>query len=333
LSALPFAFFIVKKVKLTIFLFFLAFILTILISFALGGYLHYENLFFIIPFLFTYNIFKESNVPTFSTLIVVSIPSLLYALFQFQYGYLQFELDWIKSGVGVVSEAGYFVTEDLRPFSTLAGTPELALLTSGLLYISLRKERYIYVMLFAFMLLLTGSRGMILSTFIAIAIDRLNISPRRKVLLGIFVGFIAYITIPAYYWISSYFSSVLEFSRLAVLGTYTHRVDIANEYLSNLNLFHIISPVSLESMTGERVMLDNLYLRLLNDFGGLFSLIIIFIVINFIKSRSTAFFAVLYFCYGYYAELQYAFYFNSLFFIFLYLFYYKEVNYGIAKCR
>lgn len=247
----------------------------------------------------------------------IFIASIAYALYQKQFGYLPHELNWIMSGISVVKEQGYFVSEDLRPFAFYAGVPEFGFVSGIFAYIAMRRSSITYSLLGLMGVFIAGSRGIILSMCIALLMlwmekKRPLYSKANIVWLAFALAIVAYLILSVWLPSTSYGNMEQDAeSRLMTYGTFNARVITLLNFYGQLNISNIWFGVGLNEL------FDNFYLTLLNDFGvgGLIAYLLY--MINLAKTRCGMFFCVVILSYNLYADAMFSLYFSYNAFLFL----------------
>ena len=173
----------------------------------------------------------------------VFIVTLAYGLLQKFYGYFPNELDWIYSNVGAVRMEAFFVTPEIRPFSMFSGVPEFGFFSSIMLFFSIQKKSLIFFILSAFGIYLAGSRGIMLSTAVALSILLLSrlpitklIQPRLLFAAGIILSISCYIFLMLVLPSTGFLESKDDESRLLIYGTFNYRVFMLIDFFSSNQL-------------------------------------------------------------------------------------------------
>lgn len=87
----------------------------------------YSLLLFVIPMLFRT---REEIVHLLRLLTVAWIPVMIYGVYQLAYGYQEFEIDYLHTGLSI--EIHQLVTQRIRPFSTLSAPTALGTVGAGI---------------------------------------------------------------------------------------------------------------------------------------------------------------------------------------------------------
>lgn len=243
----------------------------------------------------------------------------LYALYQKIFGYTFIELNWIYSGLGTVGKEGYFVREDIRPLSFLAGTPELALFYSLFFYHFYKKEEPVLALFCIFMVFICGSRGVILalviSIFLLLISKHIKYFSRysRGITMPFLLNFLAYLALT---FIGPLIAALSPGSRLLVFGTFNARLETAIKfYLDNKDGYFVLP------FSDTSIVYDNAYLSLVSIFT-VFGLIALFYFLNKKANTEAKTFSLsLAIGYSFYSDLFLSFF--SLFFI-LAIYFYKD---------
>jgi hypothetical protein len=250
--------------------------------------------------LFARNLHYREVEEAFWKLRYIFFISLLYGLCQKQFGYLPHELQWIVKGVGSVTKEGYFITDELRPFSFYAGVPEFGFFSTIFVYIGIRRKSLLFFLLGLFGVFLAGSRGVLISLVIALLMLLLERHLTRRN-----VAMIGFVTAIAMYGVLSIWlpaSGLLEDfgagdSRLTVYGTFNARVEMLLDFISRVNSANIWY-----GFGNEWAVYDNFYLTLINDFGVFGLLAFLWYMVKEVKTSCGMFFCILVLSYSLYAD-------------------------------
>lgn len=249
---------------------------------------------------FARNLHYKEVEDAFWKLRYIFFISLLYGLYQKQFGYLPNEMQWILKGVGSVGTEGYFTTDELRPFSFYAGVPEFGFFSSIFVYIGIRRKSLLVFLLGLFGVFLAGSRGVLLSLGIALLMLLLEkrLTRRNVVLIGFATAIAMYCVLSL--WLPT--SGLLEDfgasdSRLMVYGTFNARVEMLLDFILRVDSANIWYGV------GSKISVyDNFYLTLINDFGVFGLLAFLWYMVKSAKTSCGMFFCVLVLSYSLYAD-------------------------------
>lgn len=292
----------------------------VLIAYGLiDGKIIKGNLIFIVLLLFSQQFEKFNFTGFLSSLQWYFWTVSAYGLAQRYFGYNSFELAWIKSGLGVVGEAGYYVTDDIRPFSVFAGVPEFGFFAVIFSYFFLYKKKYAFFTFALVLLLVIGSRGVILGALVSHIIIYLF---KNKHTIGLLVSLLASLLLYLIFPLIASFNLLIAHessTRLLVYGTLNARYLSAIEYYNSFKIQNLILPLNLEQRIKDLgLVIDNTYLRLLNDLSVVGIVIMLILFISTVNSTRRLFFSSFFICYGFYAELNYGLYFMYNF-MFVYL--------------
>lgn len=253
---------------------------------------------------------------TFRAFLPFFVLITLYAIYQKLFGYTFVELNWIKAGVGAVSEVGYFIRDDVRPLSFLAGTPELSLFFCVYFYYFLVSKSKLGMLLSFSMLLVSGSRGVLVAflilAFLLFVKKYLFTKTRFSTLLFCTLLFnaISYFTLTL---IGPLIAALAPEQRLFVFGTFNARVETLVEFfITNRHSYFLLS------FADHEKVYDNAYLTFISIFS--ISLLPVFLYFFIKNCQNEKFFvgASLALGYAFYADLFYSYY--ALFFIFVVMF-------------
>ncbi|WP_216606705.1 hypothetical protein, partial [Vibrio sp. 99-70-13A1] len=208
-----------------------------------------------------------------------------YGVYQMTFGYLPFEMAWIRSGVGAVNEAGYFVNDGMRPFSFYSGIPEFAFICSIFCYWSFQRKQNLLCFVFFLMLFYIGSRGIIVSTsiaFLTMFILKNKFSGFKAVFTSLFFNLVCYLTI--FFAFPIFIKPLLvDAGRVAVFGTFNARVDMALDLYSQFQFdFFWLGYDKFQATT------DNMYINLFVNYGvwGILGILLLFKCFAFDKKSS-----------------------------------------------
>lgn len=232
--------------------------------------------------------------------------SVAYAVVQKTFGYLPHEIGWIQSGIGAVRAEGYFLTDEIRSFSFFAGVPEFGFFSAIMMFLAIHRRSVVIFVLAGLGIYLAGSRGVMLST--AIALFTLLIyrarSPRKTAVIGMLLAVAAYLALAIILPLTGFLEVKSDASRLLIYGTFSYRVSLLLELVAELNFANIWYGVR----TGRQIF-DNLYLTLLNDFGILVVVALFVWIWRRIRDRIGVFISVLVLSYCLYADALFSVYF------------------------
>jgi hypothetical protein len=252
----------------------------------------------------------------FLKLKYIFLLSVIYGLVQKFYGYLPQEMAWITNGIGMVGEAGYFVRpEDLRAFSFYAGVAEFGLISSIFLFISIKRTSVMLFIACFIGIIISGSRGMMVSIFIALNCSLLYryFSPKKTVVFGFLLSIFIYIIL-AFILPMTRFVEGPYASRLLVYGTYGARVQVLLDFIGNLTLTNLL----IGGITNNNV-LDNFYLFLIDKFGLVFLVFFIIAMIRSSRSAIGVYVSTIVISYSLYADSMLSVYFVYPAFLFVFL--------------
>ena len=277
------------------------------------SYLNYELLLMYFPPLLIL-LFK----PTFTKMDFYSILQkfqpilaliLVYSLVHKLFGYTFIELNWIYSGLGTVNVEGYFVREDIRPISFLAGTPELTLLYSIYSFYYLKQKNFVLSIFMIFSsFYLAGSRGVIVSLLIALFVlwlskDGRKVSFRWALFLSVFFNILTYFLLVIS---GPFLLAISSDSRMFVYGTFNARFEmLVAFYLKHKDTFFLIPSPDIE-------VYDNSVLTLTSHFTILSNVFLVFVALKFVKTERQLFSLSILLGYALYADVIMGYYFLFL---------------------
>jgi hypothetical protein len=260
---------------------------------------------------------------TLTKLIYLYVILCLYGIFQLYFGFTSFENSWINSDLGTVGSENFNIDTTIRPFSTFAGIPEFTFFCVLFAYYFYIKKKNVLFLTSIIMILISGSRGILISTLIAFFVIYFlkNNSYKRMIIKGFLVSFLFFIGLIFVYPLLFQFSYDSS-SRLIVYGTFNGRVFNWIELLdkgSYLNfLFGNFNSTYTESTTDNLLATDNLYLSLILKLG-IFGLIYFFSFFRNIKlNEKSVFFLIIFMGYGFYADVIFSYYLMFPFFFAVY---------------
>jgi len=253
---------------------------------------------------------------TFRSFLPFFLLITFYAIYQKIFGYTFVELNWIKAGAGAVSEVGYFIRDDVRPLSFLAGTPELSLFFCIYFYYFLMAKNKPGMLLSFLMLLIAGSRGVLVAFIVSIFFLFLKkyifTKTRYSMLLfyTLAANAISYFTLTL---IGPVIAALAPGQRMFVFGTFNARVEtLIDFFVTNYHSYFLVP------FADHEKVYDNAYLTFISIFS--ISLLPIFLYFFIKNCHSEKFFigASLALGYAFYADLFYSYY--AMFFIFVVMF-------------
>ncbi len=231
-----------------------------------------------------------------------------YGIYQNLFGYSSIELAWIRSGLSVVVEEGYFIREDIRPFSTFSSLVEFGLFISIYLYYFSFIKKNILLSIFAFvMLIVIGSRGVLLSVMISFLLTYVFKKYNWKgVLKSIFLSFLSYLIIAVI--LPELLRIISSDNRMLVFGTFNYRFLMVVDFFNNINIEGFF-------IGGDFTdIYDNMYLVLVNSSGICATLILFRYFLKMKFDEKSFFFTSLLFNYMFYSDILFSFYFMFPFF-------------------
>lgn len=239
---------------------------------------------------------------------------LIYGLYQKAFGYSAIEMAWINSGLGIVGSENFFITENIRPFSIFAGTPEFGFFFICYAYYFFSHKKWLLAVTAAAMLIPIGSRGLMISLTVAglvLLLRNLNIPRRVLAIAGIAITFFVYVSLSL---LSSFFNELNPGeSRLLVYGTFNARVLSALEFFQAVDIHNIWTGVG--HIFSLELASDNLYIDLLNNAGLIGLTSFVCLLLYDCKSDRQLFFLVVFFAYGFFAGIIPSLYFMFNFFV------------------
>jgi hypothetical protein len=195
----------------------------------------------------------------------VFVVSVIYAFYQKTFGYLPFEVNWISSGLGHVSELGYYVTDEIRAFSFYAGLPEFGFISCIYFLFSIRARSFLLLILSLSGIFLAGSRGIILSAVLAFFLYLFKIKTINffRPLLLLFLALGAYLFLALILPETGFLEAKDDAYRLLVYGTFAARYSLFIDFLSSYDFLSLM----FGAHQTEVILFDNMYLTVLNNFG------------------------------------------------------------------
>lgn len=239
-----------------------------------------------------------------------------YAIYQNLFGYTSIELNWIRSGLGQVQEVGYFIREDIRPISFLAGTPELTIFFCLYFLYYFRKGSALGCLACLLLIIISGSRGVIVAfsiTFFLIVIKLKfwrSISYKKLTTISLILNVLAYITLTI---IGPLISVFLPNARLFVFGTFNARVDTLIDFYQSNKPSYFMNPVA-----DYGVVYDNSYLTIVSIFTLAALPLFVWKCVTMPNSTKSFFGVSIFLGYALYADIILSYY--ALFLIFFCMF-------------
>ena len=245
---------------------------------------------------------------TLSKLVPLYVLLSLYGLYQFVFGFSSFELGWINSNLGVVGVENVITEKNIRPFSTFAGVPEFSFFCATFMYYFYTKNRRAYCLSAFVMLLISGSRGIIISTLIAFFV--IHWFKEKKFAYMLKIGFL--ISLLVFVGLIFIYPLVFQFSydsasRVLVYGTFNGRIVNWLELLDKASYLNVMFGNFDSVFTGLTV--DNLYLNLLLKMGVFGALYFFSFFTSIILNEKSLFFMIIFLGYSFYADVIFSFYF------------------------
>lgn len=240
--------------------------------------------------------------------------SLLYALYQNHYGYSSWELAYLDSGLGTVAAAGLLLKDDIRAFSVFSGIPEASFFFACSFYVFYTRKSHLFAIFSLVGLLVCGSRGVIVSGFVAWFLLLWPWSSKWKLVLSTFslnlvlYGFLIFV-IP----LTGFLDVKDDELRLFTFGTISYRFSLLLEFIVSFELANIIFPLKLSVD-----YLDNWYLTVFSDLGLILGLIYLTLFFKAIPSSGhiTRFSFLCSVGYCLYSDALFSMYFIVLIFLF-----------------
>ncbi|WP_210413901.1 hypothetical protein [Luteithermobacter gelatinilyticus] len=254
----------------------------------------------------TFNVILAKFFPFF---LLIS----LYAIYQNLFGYTQVELNWIKSGLGQVSEVGYFIRDDIRPISFLAGTPELTIFFCLYFLYFYRRKSFLGCIFCLSMMFVSGSRGVIVAFWVASFLmyfkarfwHRGSYEVLALVSLVINAGVYFLLTI-----VGPAVALLFPEKRLFVFGTFNARIEtLLAFYENNKNVNFMLPTASAE------IVYDNSYLSIVSMFTIFGLPIFLYYCLKASKDQKSFFAISLFLGYAFYADVIYSYYAMFLIFV------------------
>lgn len=276
------------------------------------AFLQYGPILFLLIFSESRTVSELSSI--FWKIRALFLLSILYAAYVKIFGFLPYEISWINSGLGMVRAEGFFVTEEVRPMSFYAGIPEFGFLSSIYVYFSFKKRSYIFFILGICGIYLAGSRGIMVSFVVAAAMAFLyyKYASKKLVILGFSCAVLMYLFFAIILPETGFLEVKDDTSRLLVYGTLGYRFSVLLDFFLLVNMENIWLGVG-----SDRVIFDNFYLTLLNDFGLIGLCFFLYWLISSATNSCSMFFVVLVMSYLLYSDALYSVYFAYNFFLLL----------------
>ena len=311
-SYFPIIFVLGRKVSLTGFIVSFSLLFLLIINGAFDRFILYFPIIFLLIFSVTFRKYEFST--TIKKITPFYIASILYGIFQKLFGYTNFELGWINSGLSYIGVENYFLGENIRPFSFFAGINEFAIFVSIFSYYFFVNKKFVQFFLSILFLILIGSRGVLLATLISLFVIHSSSGHKlqRDTFRIILYSFLIYLFIAVLYpiYIQDFLTRITgENSRLIVYGTFNARLVAAKILISDFSIKNIFLGLNLEpELFAANLHIDNFYLRLINDLGLFVALLVVIILIKNVKNRNQLFSLGMLLSYGFYNDVIPSFY-------------------------
>ena len=254
---------------------------------------------------------------TLTKLIYLYVILCFYGIYQSFFGFTSFENSWINSGLGSIGSENFNTGKSIRPFSTFAGIPEFTFFCALFSYYFYIKKKNILFLTSIIMLMISGSRGILVSTIIAFTVIYFlkNNSYKRMLVKGFLLSFLLFIGLIFIYPLIFQLSFDSS-SRLIVYGTFNGRI------INWIELFDKSSYLNFLfgnfNSTYTELTTDNLYLNLILKLG-IFGFIYFYSFFSRIKlNEKSVFFLIIFMGYGLYADVIFSYYLMFPFFFAVY---------------
>ena len=241
----------------------------------------------------------------------------LYGVAQKYLGYTSVELKWMQSGLSFAEENAFLAMSEIRPFSTFASIPEFTLFIALFIYYFATKKKYALLLFSLFMLYIAGSRGVIISTFIACFFTFFVKKHNTKyVWLSFFISFVIFLFLIFIYPLL--FGGIEDNSRILVYGTFNGRIETLKLVLERANLSSIFIGMNIKGLENIEYAFDNYYFMLIANFGIFGCIYFIHFFVKQKINRKNFYFFIIFLGYGFYADMVFSYYLMFLFFFALY---------------
>ena len=226
-----------------------------------------------------------------------------YSIYQNYFGFLPWDISFLQSGVGNIGFDGYSSHIDIRPFSVFSGLGEATFFYLIASVIFFRRDQYILFLLAISLALISGSRGLlacfVMSMFMVSIFNKQTISKNGLIWWSLASGALLYAIIFMLAPLLTIFQGELQGNRLAFWGSMGGRIHHLLEFFTSFSYSNLFSPLLL-----EQAIYDNILLTMVNDFGCIIAVVILFLVYGCLYSRGyweRIFFSTLV-SYGFFAD-------------------------------
>ena len=274
---------------------------------------NYSIIYYLSP-LFLLMIFKAQLYKIkFSDIVMKTrwllIVSIIYAFIQIIFDFLPHEKMWIYSNLSIVKSPNVFVPgKSIRPFSIFASNPEFSLFCSIYLIEFIRKKNYFWIIISLVSLITAGSRGIMVSFFVAyIIVYMIEVKKRNIIIISLLLGVITYVLLLASSTFLYDISEGYNTSRLLVYGSFYARYEMVLEAMKDYSIYNVFFPYALTKLNIGIITYDNLFITLLFNFG-LVGFFVFWKYFDFVYERKSLFFLSMLVVYGFFADTIYSFY-------------------------
>jgi hypothetical protein len=222
----------------------------------------------------------------------------------------------MRSGLSFADEDAFMAIDEIRPFSTFASIPEFTLFISIFLFYFSIKKQYLNLFFSFFMLYISGSRGVIISTLLSYFFVFILKKVAKKDLIT--TSIISLLTFLFLVYLFPLLFITTEFgARIFAYGTFNGRIELLKTVIDRFSWKSIFLGVDLKGLN-ITFTFDNLYFMLISNFG-IFALIyfLYYMVTKKINAKSF-YFLTIFIGYGFYADMIFSYYLMFLFFFALY---------------
>lgn len=246
--------------------------------------------------------------------------SVIYGLAQYILGYFPFEINWILSDLSVVNADNMLSGDrNIRPFSTYASVPDFSIICFLYLFYFFVKKKRFWIFLSLLGLLISGTRGVIVSTIIVyVLVFILNTNKKNILFYSLISSTLIYLSFIYAAVFLTKISNQFQTSRLLLYGTFNGRVENLINKFSEFEIYNLLLPASYSVSEANQITFDNMHVNIIFSVG-LLGYILFFRSFNDI---STSKLSISYFsffvAYGMYNDMIFSIYTLTSFFVFLY---------------
>ena len=251
---------------------------------------------------------------------ILLLVSIIYGMIQYIFGYLPFETKWLMSDLSIINDENLISNRNIRPFSIFASVPEFTLFCSIYVVYFFHKKNYTWLFISLIGFYISGTRGLIISTFISyiIVYSFKNYNNTKTINYTLIFSFLTYCVIYLLSPILSVLSDSYSSNRYLLYGSFTGRIENLLYRLQDFDISNLLIPMSQSVLTDSHITLDNMHINLILCFGIIGYILILKIFKDISNDFLTHVYFSLFISYGFYNDIIFSFYSLILYFVCLY---------------